>query len=111
MESEVNNTKQFMEAVESLRRDLAGLTERMAALEKSLPNQVAPPAATVAPVPVACPAVGISDEIIAVLSAALAAYLGVKPRIRQIRLLGSAPWVQQGRATIQASHSLVVQHG
>jgi methylmalonyl-CoA carboxyltransferase large subunit len=46
-----------------------------------------------------------------VISAAIAAFLGKKPHVRQIRLLGSAAWAQQGRATIQASHSLPVKHG
>ena len=40
------------------------------------------------------------------ISAAIAAFLGKKPHIRQIRLLGSAAWSQQGRLTIQASHAL-----
>jgi len=46
-----------------------------------------------------------------VISAAVAAFLGKKPHIRQIRLLGSVAWAQQGRTTIQASHALSVKHG
>jgi methylmalonyl-CoA carboxyltransferase large subunit len=41
-----------------------------------------------------------------VIGAAIAAYLGKKPHIRQIRLLGTTGWAQQGRLTIQASHAL-----
>ena len=53
----------------------------------------------------------LSEEVVLVISAAIAAFLGKKPRIRQIRLLGSAAWAQQGRVTIQASHALSVKHG
>jgi methylmalonyl-CoA carboxyltransferase large subunit len=49
---------------------------------------------------------GLSEEILLVISAAIAAYLGKKAPIRQIRLLRSDAWAQQGRATIQASHAL-----
>ncbi len=41
-----------------------------------------------------------------VISAAVAAFLGKRPHIRQIRLLGAAAWAHQGRLTIQASHAL-----
>jgi methylmalonyl-CoA carboxyltransferase large subunit len=41
-----------------------------------------------------------------VIGAAVAAFLGKKAHVRQIRLLGSAAWSQQGRVTIQASHAL-----
>ena len=45
-------------------------------------------------------------EMVLVIGAAVAAFLGKKAPIRQIRLLGSAAWAQQGRVTIQASHNL-----
>jgi methylmalonyl-CoA carboxyltransferase large subunit len=54
---------------------------------------------------------GLSEELILVISAAIAAFLGKKPHIRQIRLLGSGTWSQQGRVMIQASHDLAVRHG
>jgi methylmalonyl-CoA carboxyltransferase large subunit len=49
--------------------------------------------------------------VLLVISAAISAYLGKRPHIRQVRLLGSAGWAQQGRVTIQASHSLSIHHG
>jgi methylmalonyl-CoA carboxyltransferase large subunit len=52
----------------------------------------------------------LSEELVIVISAAIAAYLGKKPRIRQIRLLGGPAWAQQGRVTIQASHALATRH-
>jgi methylmalonyl-CoA carboxyltransferase large subunit len=53
----------------------------------------------------------IDEETILVISAAVAAFLGKRPRIRQVRLLGSAAWAQAGRVTIQASHALTHTHG
>jgi methylmalonyl-CoA carboxyltransferase large subunit len=46
----------------------------------------------------------ISEDMLAVLSAAIAAFLGVKAKIRQVRLVGSEAWAQQGRASVMASH-------
>ena len=56
----------------------------------------------------------ISPEIILVLSAAVAAFLGKRARIRGARLVRTAPssaWAQQGRVYVQASHNLGVVHG
>jgi methylmalonyl-CoA carboxyltransferase large subunit len=97
--------------LERLRAELARLAERVAALEAQLATpkaSLAPPSPE--PRPVASE-VGLSEELVLVISAAIAAFLGKKPHIRQIRLLGAAGWVQQGRATIQASHDLAVRHG
>jgi hypothetical protein len=52
----------------------------------------------------------ISEELLLVLSAAVAAYLGKRPHIRAIRLFGSSAWAQQGRVFVQASHQLNVPH-
>jgi methylmalonyl-CoA carboxyltransferase large subunit len=49
---------------------------------------------------------GLNEELLLVISSAIAAYLGKKPHIRQIRLLASPAWAQQGRVTIMASHAL-----
>ncbi len=49
---------------------------------------------------------GISEEEVLAISGAVAAYLGVRAHIRQIRLLSGNAWAQQGRVTIQASHQL-----
>jgi len=85
------------ELLESLRQELARLSDRVAALE----GVAAPVTPANPPVPAAEP---LSDEIVLVLGAAVAAFLGKKAHIRQIRLLGSAAWLHQGRVTIQASH-------
>ena len=49
---------------------------------------------------------GVTQEELIAISAALAAYLGVRPHIRQVRLIGSRVWAQEGRVSIQASHRL-----
>lgn len=55
----------------------------------------------------------ITPEILAVISAAVAQFLGAGARIRSTRVLatpgGMNPWAQQGRVIIQASHNLGVR--
>ncbi len=56
----------------------------------------------------------ITSETIMVLTAAVAAFLGKRARIRSARLVRAAPsfaWAQQGRVFVQASHNLGVVHG
>jgi methylmalonyl-CoA carboxyltransferase large subunit len=104
-----DNTLDVLQAIEALRGDVARLGERVAALESSKLEQTA-----ASHTPATQQAVGqpVTDEaLIMVISAAVAAYLGVQPRIRQIRLIGGASWAQQGRVTIQASHALPIRHG
>jgi methylmalonyl-CoA carboxyltransferase large subunit len=111
-------------ALAELTAQVATLGERLAKLEGGAPRQVQgerpavpPPAAAAAAATEAQPAPAlaappapkapeISEEEVLVVSAALAAYFGVRMRIRQIRLLSSQAWAQQGRVSIQASHRL-----
>src|SRR5689334_8070448 len=86
----------LVDAVESLRREVGRLSERVAALEAG-PSAGGPPVSATE---------GLSEELVLVISAAIAAYLGKTPHIRQIRLLRSDAWAQEGRTTIQASHKL-----
>jgi hypothetical protein len=77
---------------------VARLAARVAALEAALAagsGQRGPPAPDAVP-----------EEILPVLIAAAAAYLGVRPVLRQVRLAESAAWAQAGRAGLQASHAL-----
>jgi methylmalonyl-CoA carboxyltransferase large subunit len=87
----------------ALREQLASLQLRIAALEKARAPEPASSGAMASERPLAV------DELLVIISAALAAHLGVKPHIRQIRLLGGASWAQVGRVTIQASHVLQVR--
>jgi methylmalonyl-CoA carboxyltransferase large subunit len=104
--------------LQEILKQLAGLSSRLAEVEKAAATAAAPPApaantsveARIAePIPTptsVAAAAGISEEEFLAISAALAAWLGVQAHIRQIRLIHSGAWAQQGRATIQASHRL-----
>jgi methylmalonyl-CoA carboxyltransferase 12S subunit len=97
---------------------LANLADRVAGLEElaslsgaetaaapaaEVPAPVAEPIPTTPPVAVEA---GITEEEVLAISAAIAAWLGVHAHIRQIRLIRTGAWAQQGRVTIQASHRL-----
>jgi methylmalonyl-CoA carboxyltransferase large subunit len=120
MKSKAANGPSIEETLAAIREQLAVLTERVTALESTgerpAPAVVAQETAAAAangPAPV--PATGqvavseeISEETLLLLSAAIAAFLGKKPRIRQIRLVNSTTWSRQGRANIHASHAFAV---
>ncbi|HTQ40042.1 MAG TPA: hypothetical protein VMJ32_13540 [Pirellulales bacterium] len=111
--SDAADIAQLAESVEALRQEVARLTERTAALEKlAAAGKTPPPTAAANPPPrkeLKQQHDALTDELVIAISAAIAAYLGVQPHIRQIRLLHSHPWGQQGRVTIQASHRIAVQ--
>jgi len=91
-------------AVEQLRAQVAELIRRVDAMQGPAIAAGPPPPLKTAPEPAAEPA--ITEEELLSISAALAAYLGVRPHIRQVRLLGTSVWAQLGRVSIQASHRL-----
>ncbi len=88
----------------ALREQLARFQQRIDVLESERGRAPAPAVATKSAEPTLA-----TEELLAIISAALAAHLGVKPHIRQVRLLGGATWAQVGRVTIQASHVLQVR--
>jgi methylmalonyl-CoA carboxyltransferase large subunit len=103
------NTKDLAEALEKLQEQLAALSERIERLESASPKpaEVKPAAAEQKPTILTEPKkTEISEEELTAISAALAAYLGVRVHIKRIRLLSSPAWAQQGRVYIQASHRL-----
>lgn len=121
MASDTSDLAGVADALEALRRELSRLTERVTALEAVTASRS--PAApmsdgafepkanvqqTAAPSLAPPREEGLSEEIVLVISSAIAAYLGKKAHIRAIQLIGSAAWAQQGRVTIQASHALSV---
>jgi methylmalonyl-CoA carboxyltransferase large subunit len=105
MRTESVDAARLVEALEALRQEVARLGERVAALEAAA-SPSARAASNSQPAAARPEAEGLSEEILLAISAAIAAYLGKKAPIRQIRLLRSDAWAQQGRATIQASHAL-----
>jgi len=98
--------------LESVQAQLAALAERVATLEAAGPEKPAaeappplrPAAEPASPAPP--PKQEITEDELIAISAALAAYLGVRVRIKRIRLLSSDAWARQGRVSIQASHYL-----
>jgi len=92
--------------LEQLRAQVAELTRRIEALEPATTPVAAPAPEPVKAVEPEAPQPGITEEELLAISAALAAYLGVRPHIRRIRLLSTTAWAQQGRLSIQASHRL-----
>jgi methylmalonyl-CoA carboxyltransferase large subunit len=73
-----------------LREEIDALKRRLNALEGSAVRTAAPAAP--------------SEEDLLAISAAVAAFLGVRARIRQVRLLQSSAWAQVGRIGTHASH-------
>ncbi len=77
--------------VAEMREEINALKLRVSALER---NAVLAAAAPGAP----------SDEDMLAISAAVAAFLGMRARIRQVRLVHSSAWAQVGRMGTHASH-------
>jgi methylmalonyl-CoA carboxyltransferase large subunit len=108
------NNSDLAALINELRAEVRGLAARVAALEQpAAPAQaaapaVAQPAAAAAPaLPAAAAAPAkpeVTEEDMLMIAAAVAAYLGVRARIRQVRLIQSSAWAQVGRATVHASH-------
>lgn len=72
-----------------------------------------------APQPVATPVAAapvrpeIAEEVLAIITAAVAAFLGKRARVRRTKLVQTSEtsaWAQQGRVIVQASHNLNIRH-
>ncbi len=103
MKTETPSLADVASTLAAIQAELARMGERIAALEAAGSR---PPAAAAPAVERSRDGDALSEETILVIGAAIAAFLGKKAHIRQIQLLGSAAWAQQGRVTIQASHAL-----
>lgn len=86
MQAQDNET---LAMITQLREELTALKRRIGDLERQ-----AAKAAAAAP----------SEEEMLAISAAVAAFLGVRARIRQVRLVHSSAWAQVGRMGTHASH-------
>jgi len=71
------------------------LTRRVEWLEAGRPEGLVPP--------------DLPPDVVLAISAAVAAYLGKRAKVRAIHLSDSVGWAQQGRASIMGSHA--VPHG
>jgi methylmalonyl-CoA carboxyltransferase 12S subunit len=92
------NLESLSSEIAQLKQMLEAITLRLSSMEGAA-TQAAPPP----------PEAGISEETLLAIAAAVAAYLGHKPKIKQIRLVRTANWAQEGRVSIQASHRISVQ--
>jgi methylmalonyl-CoA carboxyltransferase large subunit len=88
----------------ALRSELSRMSGRIAELEGLVPPGTVAAAGT--PAPLVAPPAQIPEEVVLAISAAVAAFLGVRARLRHVRLLTSPAWAQQGRVTVQASRTL-----
>lgn len=104
----------LMKVLEALTTQLAALNQRLDRLQSTGLSIAGAPAAqpvalaaAEAPAQAALPAEEeYNEDLLLAISAAVAAYLGKRPRIRAIRLLDAGDWAQQGRVFVQASHTL-----
>ncbi len=106
---------QFEESLAKLREEISRLSQRVEAIERrsvpSAANESIAPQKMLAKGSLAGAngeSSGVSEEVIMAIGAALAAYFGLRPHIRQIRLITNQPWGLQGRVIIQASHALAM---
>ena len=86
-----DQTNDPLALVAELREEINALKLRVITLERHVAQAAAAPAAP-------------SEEDMLAISAAVAAYLGVRARIRQVRLVHSSAWAQVGRMGTHASH-------
>jgi len=108
----VDEKTDAVKMLEELRSELRAISERLTVLESA---RLQPkPAAVAVEVPKPAPAkmpepppAPIPEEILLVISAAVAAFLGERAHIRQVRLISTPFWAIHGRASIQASHRLI----
>ena len=91
MRAEIAALSERVQALDAVREELATLKLQVRALEANAAK------AATTPTPV-------SEEDMLAISAAVAAYLGVRARIRQVRLVHSSAWAQVGRMGTHASH-------
>ncbi|MGA2599993.1 MAG: hypothetical protein ABSH09_23740 [Bryobacteraceae bacterium] len=108
-------------AVDERFAELQHATPNGTAMNGAAKNGAAQNGASVPALPVEKPAApaetieepAVTPEVVMLISAAIAAYLGKHARVKSIRRIGPQgfnPWSQQGRATIQASHNVMWSH-
>jgi methylmalonyl-CoA carboxyltransferase large subunit len=78
---------------QELRQRVDELTRRVEWLERSLYRGAPAPS-------------DVPPDVVLAICAAVAAALGTKATVRQIRLTGSRTWAQQGRAAVMYSHDV-----
>ncbi len=103
---------ELRQKVTNLADELARLEQQLAAQSKMLNDLVAKLGETKPAKPTQVAAhESVSPDLLLIIAAAISAFLGKKIRIRSAKMLQSPyeivnPWSQQGRVSVQASHSL-----
>jgi TolA-binding protein len=114
-EIESEELRSLKQQVVSLSQRLEQLQTEMAQQSKALAELTAKLSSAAAPGQVAAAKAAnesaISPEMLVIIAAAVSTFLGKKIRIRSARMLQSPyeifnPWSQQGRVSVQASHTL-----
>jgi|WetSurMetagenome_2_1015567.scaffolds.fasta_scaffold199918_3 methylmalonyl-CoA carboxyltransferase 12S subunit len=85
----------------------AAVTNLVAAAAVPRPAPV-PTAAAAAPPAPAVAHEEITEDVLLVIAATVAAFLGERAHVRQVRLVASEAWAQQGRVSVMASHRWAV---
>jgi methylmalonyl-CoA carboxyltransferase large subunit len=96
-------TSQILKELQAKLEALEAQNQELEARIQELEHPTPPPAKAPVTAPKEEP---ISEEIMLIIAAAVAAYLGERAHIRVVRLVPSNAWAQQGRVSIQASHRL-----
>src|SRR4051794_40091256 len=89
-----------VESVENLKRELGDLYPRLERRIESLEARLATVPAPATDVAAAKTREDITHETVAIIAAAVTAFLGKRVKIRRAVLIesGTSPWAQQGRA-------------
>lgn len=85
---------ELLALIAQMRQEIGTLSRRVNELEQRMGERIAP--ADTAP----------SEDTLLAISAAVAAFLGVRARIRHVRLVHSSAWAQVGRMGVHAAHRL-----
>jgi methylmalonyl-CoA carboxyltransferase 12S subunit len=96
----------LLRRIEELERRVNALEEHQdrAGFNPRQPSRAVP--ASELAVPTRAAGDEISDDTLAIITAAVAAFLGVRAHVRTVRLQASDAWAQQGRVSIMASHAM-----
>ncbi|HEU4512062.1 MAG TPA: hypothetical protein VFR87_03055 [Nocardioidaceae bacterium] len=49
---------------------------------------------------------GVPDDVVVAISAAVAAFLGQRARVKQVHYRSGQAWAQQGKAVVQGHHNV-----
>ncbi len=89
-----DNASEILSVVAQLRGEIDALKLRVSDLEHQASQAIA----------MACVSTSPTEEEMLAIAAAVSAFLGVRARIQQVRLVRSSAWAQVGRMGVHASH-------